>query len=179
MTMKLFTNRFRLQLFPVIVLWLLFASGIHPTKAGQPTSAVGGGPKITDLRAFLYYHDKGEFDRRDLLAGFMALRNVFIGEGDAESPSGSMLVLVGLQHSSFTVKILTGMHIKLTVKAPKRTLLNQDISLMSFFSEKSKIEVPFMVHGIACERLEIVAKLTTGSRELGSLTRTAPFQCGE
>jgi hypothetical protein len=178
--MKLLINYFRWQRFAIAILWLLLASSsFHSATAGQPTSVVGKGPQIVDLRAFLYYHEKGEFDRRDLLLGYMALRNVFIGEGDAEAPSGAMLVLVALQHSSFTVKNLTGTSLRLTVQAGKRTLLNQEVSLMSFFSEKSKIEVPFMVHGIACERLEIVARVKVGGRELGSLARTANFQCGE
>ena len=135
--------------------------------------------EIISLRAFLYYHETGEVDDRDILSAGLALRNVIIGEGDAHSRSGAVLVLVGIKHRDFTSKVPPTIIIRLTARAGKRILTHQDVPLRTFFSEREMIEVPFLVYGIACEPVAITASFVDQDRIVHSFSRTAEFQCGE
>ena len=161
------------------LLWALLPilSNLGGANAGETTSALGKEPRITEVRAFLYYQGKGEFSRQDLLSGYMVLRNVIIGEGDAEAPSAAMLVLVTVGPPVRVDRDIP--FLKLTVKYAKGTAFNQEVSLGPFSNLKSPIKVPFVIYNTGCERLEIVAVLRIGSRRLGSLSRTAEFKCGE
>jgi hypothetical protein len=151
----------------------LLQVGVHVLEAGENNE----NPRITDLRAFLYYHEKGEFSRQDLLSGQMALWNVIIGEGDAEGHSGALLVLVTVSppvHGDLRAPSLS-----LSVKYANRTTTNQEITLRPFRSLAKPVQVPFLVYNTGCEHLEITARLKVGKQVLGSASRTAPFKCGE
>ena len=152
-------------------------AGLAAENAGGAAAQPGGEDRVTSVRAFLYYHDKGEFSRQDLLSGYMALWNVIGGEGDAEAPSSAMLVLVSVQRPSGMTR--TDARIKLTVRAGTKVLSTQEVSLRPFFSELRTIEVPFLVYAIGCERLEIIATLEERNGASSSLTRIAEFRCGE
>jgi hypothetical protein len=174
--------RSRIQAGTFVLLFCFVTRGVcldeNAAGAGEAKPAVTR-TEIISLRAFLYYHEKGEIDARDILTAGIALRNVIIGEGDALGRSGAVLVLVGVKHRDLTSKVPPTIIIRLTAAAGKRILVKQDVPLRTFFSERETIEVPFLVYGIGCERVEMTASFVEGSRIVHSLSRTAEFRCGE
>lgn len=147
------------------------------TNAGQDTSPVKETFQITNIRAFLYYHGKGEFSQQDVLSGQMALWNVIIGAGDADAPSRATLVLVAVKAPSRPDRNFPA--VRLTVKYANRTTLDHEVSLSSFANGQMTLQVPFLIYNTGCERLQITAALRVGTRVLNSLSRTAEFKCGE
>jgi hypothetical protein len=148
-------------------------------NAGEVTTNAPKQNGITSLRAFLYYQEKGEFNREDILSGRVSLRNVVGGISGAEGPSGAILVLVGVRHTAFGQKTPVSTFVKLTAKAGKKNISTQEVNLRSFWSEQETIEVPFMVHRTGCEPLEITASFVEQNKTVSSLSRTANFHCGE
>lgn len=164
--------------FLLLVLSLGF-DGFAVADATEVTAKDETQNRITSLRAFLYYQEKGEFSREDVFSGRVALRNVIIGAGHDKGPSDAMLVLVGVKHSVFGYKSRPSTLIKLIVKTGKKTVTAQEVPLRSFWSERPTIEIPFIVYRTGCEPLEIIAMLVEQKKVLSSLSHTAEFNCGE
>ena len=142
------------------------------------TAAAAPGPyQVKSIRAFLYYPGTGTFDTRDLVAGKVGLFNTVIGEGGAQGPSSTTLVLVDLTGPSFAS--LRAGNIELLAVAGGKTLLKQKLQLGEFFSEKKQVTVPFVVHETGCSPLKLTATLTSPSGQTASKTATVDFQCGE
>jgi hypothetical protein len=163
----------------VLALSLVLPSADYLYKANaQQTRSIGAEhPRITALRAYLYYHVKGDFSQQDLLSGHMALWNVIGGAGDADAPSSAILALVTVQHSMRLDRNVPS--VKLSVRYGNRTTSNQTVSLAPFANVKGEMHIPFLIYNTGCERLQVTATLLIGSRNLHSLTRTADFKCGE
>jgi hypothetical protein len=168
------------QIRNVILFSLLSVfNGLIAANAGEVATKSPEGSAIISLRAFLYYQDRGEFSGEDLLSGKVALRNVIIGAGTSKGPSGSMLVLVGVMHASFGHKIPASTLIRLAVNAGEKIISTHEVTLRSFFSERQKIDVPFIVHRTGCEPLVIRASLVEENRITSALSGSAQFHCGE
>lgn len=141
--------------------------------------------RITNVRAFLYYHGKGKFSNRDLLSGQILLWNVFSAKGDIgdefepEGSSSSMLVLVSVRVRSPSAVDRTHAIVKLLGRSGTKVLSTQDVSLRPYFIKQSTIEVPFMIYDIGCEPLELTANLEIKGKKLNSVSKTANFKCGE
>jgi hypothetical protein len=155
------------------------------TESGATTSIIRSEPshpttqlRISAIRAFFYYEEQGRFDDRDLLSGELVLRNVIVGEGDAEAPTNTTLVLVDVTGPGFSTETVGVLQAQ--ARAGTRELLKQSVPLRFFFSEKQQISIPFLVHDAACEPLEITASLEVpGKGVTSSLSGTIPFGCGE
>jgi hypothetical protein len=82
---------FRAALLFVVAVFLLLAS--LPVSAASRSSNGAAPYKITGVQATLFYDTKGTFSRDVLAAPAFTFWNTVIGEGDAEAPSNSTLVL--------------------------------------------------------------------------------------
>jgi hypothetical protein len=155
-----------------------------PVANGADAPAKGVAPKtITSLRAFLYYHEKGEFSKdiwsEGIVPGAFVLYNVEIGAGDAAGRSSAMLVLVGVKPIPSVRGPQPSTLVRLTVRAEKKIVFTTETRLASFFSEQPSIQIPFIVYRTGCEPLEITAALIDQKKIVNTLSRTAQFLCGE
>jgi hypothetical protein len=147
-----------------------------PPKPSLPPPPAVPGYHIAGIHAFLYFHQDGSFDTKDLTAGGVALWNTIIGEGDAQHPSNTMLVKVDIGGPSFS-----NIDGKVTVvaKAGKRTLAKQVFELGDYFHEHGRVvTVPLIVTDVGCDEVKLTATLS-GKGKRGSATAIVPFACGE
>jgi hypothetical protein len=133
---------------------------------------------IIAMRGFLYYHQKGIFDKEDIFSGRVNLRNVIMAS-NIEGPSGAMLVLVRTRYPLSTSKLPNTTFVKLSLKDKKRELSAQQIPLKSFFSEKETVEIPFIVTGLGCDDFEVTASLIEQNKVISRMSRSAGFYCRE
>ena len=128
---------------------------------------------ISAIRASIYLHEKGTVEKEDITNGEVALWNTVL-------ESTTTVVFVDLSGPAF----LSGTpgRLELVVRADGKILLRESVRVDAYFSEGTKITVPFLVRGTGCERLQMSAKLSGIPRaRLGhaALTNSAPFRCGE
>jgi hypothetical protein len=154
-----------------------------PVAHAADAPAKGAAPRtITSLRAFLYYHQTGEFSRYDILGeglarGDLLLYNVEINPGTAGGYSSAMLVLVGVAPIPTVRGRRASTVVRLTVKAEKKIVFTHEELLFSFFSPAAERQIPFLVYRTGCEPLEITAALVEEKKVVTTLSRTAQFQC--
>jgi hypothetical protein len=135
---------------------------------------------ITGIQAQLFFHGTGEIGTVDLLDGEEhALWNTKIGEGDAGRPSSATLVLVALSGPTFA-----NAPGQLVVKATanKKTLLNQTLTLSTYFNEGNRLVLAFLVYDTGCGSLAITATLRSlpaAKLKTATLQKLVPFRCGE
>src|SRR5262245_52812574 len=85
-----------------------------PTLAEAPSPGSTAPPfAVAGIQAHLFYESSGKVDERDLVSGGVTLWNTIIGEGEANAPSNTTLVIVELSGPAF----LTGTKGSLTLVA--------------------------------------------------------------
>ncbi len=153
----------------------------RPTLAGNSSAPLQGtvSPSeftLAGLHAHLFYEPLAQLDERDLVAQEMALWNTIIGEGDAKAPSRTTIVVVDVVGPSFqsgTKGTLT-----LTARNKMGLLRKETVQLQSFFSEGTKLSIPFVVVGTGCGSVTIDVALTARGKS-SKLRRTVEYPCGE
>lgn len=133
--------------------------------------------KVKSIKTYLYYHEDGTFDAREVFSGRLSLSNTIIGEGDAIGPSSTTLVLVEIIGPAFTSR--TGGTIELVAIAGGKTLYKQALKLRGFFTEKKSITIPFIVHDTGCEPLQLRATVIAANGKTHTKTTIVGFECGE
>jgi hypothetical protein len=101
------------------------------------------------------------------------------GEGGAGGPSSVTLVLVELSGPTFA-QAPGKLEVKATIS--KFTLLNQTLTLSTYFNEGKKLLLPFLVYETGCGSLEITATLKgvpPAKLKMATLKKSVPFECGE
>jgi hypothetical protein len=157
----------------------VLAASSYALAGDSPASPPVSPPTVfalAGLRAYLFYEPLDKMDERDLVAGRFALWNAMIGAGDAAAPSSTTVVLVDVAGPAF----VTGTKGTLSVVATvgKRTLRRETVKIDEFFSEGSRLSIPFVVVGTGCGILNITATLAVpGHRE--QLRKSVEFACGE
>lgn len=150
-----------------------------------PAHALGGDSKaagtppalaLAGMRACLFYEPLGKTDDRDLMSGSLALWNTIIGEGDAKAPSNTIIVHADVTGPAFLAG--TKGTVSLVATSGKRVLRRETIPLATFFSDGSKLSIPFVVSGSGCGLLRLDALLTTPGHQQ-RLVKTIDFRCGE
>src|SRR5437660_7368985 len=168
------------------VIWTLLglfvsipASGTTPNAKSPAIEAIPANAyRVAAIRAYLYYQDTQSFDKRDIIPGKLALRNVFIGEGDSVAPSGAILITIDVEGPTFAKAKKSLPTLAVIVRMDSDDLSVTRVPLGNFFSESGRISVPVIVYGTFCSDLSIVATIEGA---LGSHAKTAiaPFVCGE
>lgn len=134
--------------------------------------------RIVDIQGHLYYHERGEFDRRDIKSGTVPLRNIGIGEGDALTPSGAMLVVVTVTGPNFAKSLPRSAVLTVSSEWLGHKDAGTTVLLGNFFSESHRIHVPVVVYGIPCSDATIKARLD-GVDAASGQNMVVPFSCGE
>jgi hypothetical protein len=107
--------------------------GTTPSKSATVSKeiALGG------IHAYLYYEPLGKMDERDLVSGRLALRNTITGEGDAEAPSRTTVVVVDVVGPSFSSG--TKGTLSMIARDETRLLRSETVKLEQFFSEGPRL----------------------------------------
>jgi hypothetical protein len=154
---------------------LLFAPVAAARDVDPPTAARGY--EVRGIRAYFYYTGSGTFDlREDLNETGHVMRNVMIGEGMAEHPTSTTLVLVDLMGPAFGGG--TKGSVTLVATNDDREMHRSSVPLMYLFTGTDSATVPFLVYGTGCGKLKLFASVE--SEELRADRSTViRFSCGE
>jgi len=133
--------------------------------------------RISAIKAMLFYDGKGTFSR-DVLAGpDFGFWNTIIGEGDAEGPSNSTLVMVEVSGNPSRNEALPSRKVELTATAGGRVLLKRT-SEIGLFSDEGKYYSAFWLYDTGCQPVKLSARIA-GQGQASSMSKTIPFKCGE
>lgn len=143
-----------------------------PTLAAQTKVA----PKITAIRAQLFYDATGTFSQDILAQKDLALWNTVIGEGSAGAASTSTFVTVEISGRNLPVGATK---VEITATGNKSRLIQRKVIGVDIYDERTKFVAPLWLHDTGCEPNKITARLIGASGAGSVMTKTIPFACGE
>ena len=155
----------------VLLIGLLMLSANPEVRASPPPY------KIAAIKAMLFYDDKGTFSRDVLAKPDFAFWNTIIGEGDAQGPSNSTLVVVEVAGKPSPNEPLPARKVELTAVASGKVLLKRTTDI-GLFGDNGKFFAAFWLYGTGCHPVKIIARVI-GQTPPTSATKTIPFACGE
>ena len=152
----------------------LFLVSSGSARAQRAAAGAASAPKITAIRAQLFYDTTGKLSPDILSAKDFALWNTIIGEGSAEAPSTSTFVTVeisGIDNAGTT-------KLELAATGSKgKILLKKTVSLDLL--ERTKFYVPFWLYDTGCEKIRLSARLIIKNAAGSPVVKVIPFDCGE
>ncbi len=128
---------------------------------------------IGNIQIQLYYHQSGRFS--EPLSGKWVLRNVVIGEGDAEEQSNATLVtvvVVGAMNSYVPNTTVT----LVVTNADSGAIISTHGQRLGTFEADRTYYAPFLLTDTGCIPLRLEASL---SGIPGTKSTVIPFTCGE
>jgi hypothetical protein len=132
--------------------------------------------KITAIKAMLFYDGKATFSRDVLTKPDFSFWNTIIGEGDAEGPSNSTLVLVEISGNPSRNEASPLRKVEFTAIAAGKVILKR-ASHIGLFAD-GKFYAGFWLYDTGCQPIKISARII-GQAQPSSMSRTIPFRCGE
>ena len=146
-------------------------------SADAPSAQVGSPPpyRVSDVRAHLFYSDRGDLSPNIIGRTDLALWNTIIGEGDAGGASSATLIVVEVAGApgSFSAS----RKVELAVRASGKETFRRAEAL-SVLNEKGRGYVAFWLPGTGCEPLRLSTALI-GQPNPSRRTAEIPFRCGE
>lgn len=133
--------------------------------------------KITAIKAMLFYDGKGTFSRDVLAKPDFTFWNTIIGEGDAEGPSNSTLVLIEVTGKPSPDEPSPSRKVQITAVASSKVILKRTIDI-GLFGESGKFYAAFWLYDTGCQPTKISAHIL-GQTQPSSVSKTIPFACGE
>jgi hypothetical protein len=141
--------------------------------------------KITAIKAMLYYEGTGKFSTDVLAKPDFALWNTIIGEGNAEAPSTTTLVLIEVTGKADSHEPLRKIEFTASYKyylkqvarpvSVKRTV---EIGGIGSLDKPDKSYVAFWLNNTGCFPIDITARVI-GQTQQSAIGKTIPFECGE
>lgn len=132
--------------------------------------------RITAIKAMLFYDGTGTFSRDVLAKPDFSFWNTIIGEGDAESPSNSTLVLIEVGGNPSPNEAAPSRKVEFTAATPRGVLLKR-ASHIGLFAN-GKYYSAFWLYDTGCQPIKITARIL-GQANASTMTRSIPFSCGE
>ena len=160
--------------FPISCLLVLVALG--GTAGSEPTQTVPDF-KVARIGAHLYYESTGKMSRDVLSKPDFILWNTVIGEGSAEAPSNTTLVVVEISCPKEQINVPEKRKLAVKVTQGKKTLESKTLEF-PFVEATGKIHMPMFVYGYNGEPMKVTATIT-GQKQASTLTRTIDFRGGE
>lgn len=133
-------------------------------------------PKISAIRAQLFYDASGTFSKDLLTMKDLALWNTIIGEGSAGGASTSTFVIVEITGNNLAVG---STKVEITATGDKNRLIQKRLIDVDIYDERTKFFAPFWLYNTGCEEIKISARLIGKSAPKTVVTKTIPFACGE
>lgn len=159
-------TKIRQMFFPIILLFLFSIISVSAQTA----------PRITAVRAQLFYETNGKFSPDVLTAKEFSLWNTIIGEGSAESPSTSTFVTVEISGKNVAVGSLK---VEITATGNKNRVIQKRLIGVELYDERTKFFAPFWLYDTGCEPIKISARLVGKGAPATVVRKTIPFACGE
>ena len=166
----------RILLSKYVLLVLLLITSV-PIVTGSRLVAVTPPYKVTRIQAKLFYYDKGTFSRDVLAKPAFTFWNTIIGEGDAEGPSDSTLVLVEVSGKVAETEVSPTRKVELTALAGEKVILKRTVDV-GMFNEQNKFLAAFWLYDTGCTPVKLNARII-GQSQPASMTKIIPFACGE
>ena len=131
--------------------------------------------RITDLRAHLFFSDRGTFSDDLLKRKDLALWNTIIGAGDAGGPSSATLLVVEVSGEPGSYP--NGRRVELAVRTARKEIFRRQLSL-GVLGPQGHAYVAFWLYDTGCESLTVSTALL-GQVEPTRRAAAIPFHCGE
>ena len=161
--------------------WVTIATVVAVTISARPlprnVTLASAAPeyRISDLRAQLFFSDRGTFSDDLLKRKGLALWNTIIGAGDAGGPSSATLVVVEVSGAPGSYP--DGRRVELAVRTAQKEIFRRQSSLGVLGSD-GHVYVAFWLYDTGCEELRVSTALL-GQAEPTRRVATIPFHCGE
>ena len=160
----------------VLFIGLLMLTANLEVRAVRPVSSAPP-YKISTIKAMLFYDGKGTFSRDVLAKPDFTFWNTIIGEGDAEGPSNSTLVLVEVTGKPSPDEPSPSRKVEFTALASGKILLKRTTDI-GLFGDSGKFYAAFWLYDTGCQPVKLTARIT-GQPQPSSMSKTIPFECGE
>jgi hypothetical protein len=131
--------------------------------------------RITAIRAMLFNSDRGTLSRDVLREPRPALWNVIIGEGEAEGPSSSALVVVEVSGEPGSYE--DARRVELVARTAEGELVRRVVDL-NVLNAEGRTFAGFWLYGVGCQPVRLQARLR-GQPQASTRTDSIPFECGE
>jgi len=129
--------------------------------------------KIEDIRAQLFYENKGTWSFDLTKRPDAALWNTMIGEGDAGGSANSFLVSVVLRSKPDSFVENGNVLVKIIDDNKKKTIVEHRFGSL-YFGEGGLLHKPILVEDRVCDPITIVVQTKTETK-----SARLPFACGE
>ena len=133
-------------------------------------------PKITAIRAQLFFEQTGTFSEDLLSMKELALWNTIIGEGSAGAASTSTFVTVEISGRNVDVGTTK---VEIIATGDKNRLIQKKLIDVQLYDERTKFYAPFWLYDTGCEEIKISARLVGKTAPKTIVKKTIPFACGE
>ena len=161
--------------------WLTIATIVCVTISARPlprnVTLGSAAPeyRISDLRAQLFFSDRGTFSDDLLKRKNLELWNTIIGEGGAGGPSSATLVVVEVSGAPGSYP--DSRRVELAVRTARREIFRRQSSL-GVLGPDGHVYAAFWLYDTGCEELRVSTALL-GQAEPTRRVATIPFHCGE
>lgn len=156
----------RLTLITIFLLLLTNVAVFSQTKT----------PKITAIRAQLFYDAQGTFSKDILSDKDFVLWNTVIGEGSAGAPSTSTFVTVEVSGENVPVG---SAKIEITALGKNNRAIQKRLIDVELYDERTKFFAPLWLYNTGCEEIKISARLIGKGLPATAVTKKIAFSCGE
>lgn len=133
--------------------------------------------KITAVKAMLFYDGSATFSRDVLAKPDFTFWNTIIGEGDAEAPSNSTLILVEVSGNPSPNEAPPVRKVELTAITARKILLKRTVDI-GLFGNGGKFYAGFWLCETGCQPITLTTRIL-GQTQSSIVTRKIPFECGE
>ncbi len=154
----------------------LIAAAISLATAFSVQAAGPVAPKISAIRAQLYYEQTGKFSDDILADKNLSLWNTIIGEGGSGGASNFTLVTVEVRGKDVPVGAVK---IQVTARDSKRKIIAMNTADVSIHDASTSFNAPLFLYNTGCDEIEISASLLGKGISKNVVKAKIPFACGE
>ena len=158
--------------YKLIPLTIVFVLLLVPSAFSQAATA----PKITAIRAQLFYDPMGTFSEDLLTMKDLALWNTIIGEGSAGAASTSTFVTIEISGKNLPVGATK---VEITATGDKKRVIQKKLVDVEIYDARTKFYAPLWLSDTGCEPIKISARLIGKTAPKTVVSKTIPFACGE
>ncbi len=134
----------------------LLAAAISLATVLSVQAAGPAAPKISAIRAQLYYEETGQFSKDILSDKDLSLWNTIIGEGGSGGASNFTLVTVEVQGKDVPVGAVK---IQVVARDSKRKIIAMNTAEVTLYDAKTSFNAPLFLYNTGCDEIEISASL--------------------
>jgi hypothetical protein len=162
------------RLTSALALALTFGVTTAQSSDGNATPSPADSVKVEQIRAQLYYRDRGEFSHDVLADSTFRFWNAIIGGGSSRGRVSAALVTVVLGAPGGEYRRADTLSVTATVRG--QVVLSGSRVVGATY--RGRIYETFLIAGVGCDSVRIDARVVSGGRSQ-TKRATLPFACGE